>query len=430
MRGKILLLFALILASLSVAHATETFYVSNSGNDGNSGTASQPFLTIQRCAEWVQAGDTCLVRAGVYDERVTPPVGGAPGNPITFKAEGSVRTRGFSLRTGYIRVEGFEITNTPNIWPGYYGIFLQGDGYQIVDNQIHDTIGDGIFFYKTSPYANRSLITGNVIYRADGTGITIFGQDNIVERNDISHTLNTSGGDADGIRFFGERHVIRHNYIHDITEDEAPGAHTDCFQTFDNDHPPTTNTLIEGNQCRNLDHQMVILSAETKRQSSNIRIRNNLFETPADRLINWQLIYVRQVRNVEVIHNTFVRARYRGLYIGSDATGTIVKNNIFYEVPLDYEIESNSLSAFVSDYNLHFPTANPAPGPNSIVGDPLFVNLAASNFHLSASSPAVDEAQNLGVLMDYDGVTRGALPDIGAFEFASAGLTKCAVAVP
>lgn len=414
MKGALAL--AVVLLRALALEATE-YYVAKTGDDNHRGTVEEPFLTIQKCSEVVRAGDVCVVQSGNYHERVTPPNGGSPGQLVVFRAQGNVVMRGFTLKTGYIRVQGFEISNTPGVFPDYYGVYLQGDGYEVVENTIHHTLRDGVRCAREIP-ANRSVIRGNVIRYAEGTGITLYGQQNIVEYNDISQTLNASGGDADGVRFFGDGHVIRFNSIHDITEAEAPGAHTDALQTFDNGQPPTTNILIEGNHCYNLDHQMIIISAQTKRQSSGIVIRNNVFESPVNPP-GWQLIYVRQVPQVEVVHNTFINARYRAVYLGDNARNAVVKNNIFYNVPRYYEIEPDSREGFRVGSNLHYPDAVPASEPNGIYQDPQFVSPAGGDYRLKETSPAIDRGEELGVTTDKDGEPRprGRGPDLGAYEF-------------
>ncbi len=62
-------------------------YVATTGNDSNPGTSSQPLRTIQAAANKVQPGQTVLVKAGVYYERVlTIRRGGTPTAPVTFLA--------------------------------------------------------------------------------------------------------------------------------------------------------------------------------------------------------------------------------------------------------------------------------------------------------------------------------------------------------
>ena len=60
--------------SSSTALQTEgkTYYVSPSGNDSNPGTIDQPFKTIQHAADVAVAGETVLIRDGVYNEHVEP----------------------------------------------------------------------------------------------------------------------------------------------------------------------------------------------------------------------------------------------------------------------------------------------------------------------------------------------------------------------
>ncbi|MCK6490573.1 MAG: right-handed parallel beta-helix repeat-containing protein, partial [Planctomycetes bacterium] len=53
--------------------------------DDQPGTEAAPLRTIQAAAERAQAGDTVLVRAGIYRERVAPPRGGEEGRPIIYR---------------------------------------------------------------------------------------------------------------------------------------------------------------------------------------------------------------------------------------------------------------------------------------------------------------------------------------------------------
>jgi parallel beta-helix repeat protein len=55
-------------------------------SDQGPGTESTPFKTISRAAALAQPGDTVVVHAGIYRERVTPARGGVEGKPITYQA--------------------------------------------------------------------------------------------------------------------------------------------------------------------------------------------------------------------------------------------------------------------------------------------------------------------------------------------------------
>jgi hypothetical protein len=84
-------IIAVCLVALSVTpvHAV-TYYVRKTGNDGNSGTATnQAWLTIDKAAATVVAGDVVYVGAGTYTEEVKPTNDGTSTNWIRFIADTS-----------------------------------------------------------------------------------------------------------------------------------------------------------------------------------------------------------------------------------------------------------------------------------------------------------------------------------------------------
>lgn len=54
------------------ANESRIRFVAPNGNDGNNGSLSSPYRTIQHCAATVAAGWTCAIRRGTYRETVTP----------------------------------------------------------------------------------------------------------------------------------------------------------------------------------------------------------------------------------------------------------------------------------------------------------------------------------------------------------------------
>jgi pectin methylesterase-like acyl-CoA thioesterase len=83
-----LLLASLVLGGLLLPSACAfgaTYYVATTGLDTNPGTQTAPFQTIQKAADVVQPGDTVIVKAGTYRERVTMKTSGMAGKPITFQ---------------------------------------------------------------------------------------------------------------------------------------------------------------------------------------------------------------------------------------------------------------------------------------------------------------------------------------------------------
>lgn len=63
-----------------------TYYVVTTGSDQSAGTLDAPFRTVQHCASLAQAGDRCMIRAGVYRETVTPARSGTSAAHISFEA--------------------------------------------------------------------------------------------------------------------------------------------------------------------------------------------------------------------------------------------------------------------------------------------------------------------------------------------------------
>ena len=75
----------LLAAAVVTPVRAGTYYVSTSGNDKNAGSEEQPFRTIAKGADVARAGDTILVRGGVYPEHVVMRFSGREGKPIVLK---------------------------------------------------------------------------------------------------------------------------------------------------------------------------------------------------------------------------------------------------------------------------------------------------------------------------------------------------------
>jgi alpha-N-arabinofuranosidase len=98
-------IFAACLAALTlvtVSRAAE-FHVALDGKDTNPGTAAAPFRTIQHAANLAHPGDVITVHAGVYRERISPPLGGesdmkrivyqaAPGDQVEITGSELIKT--------------------------------------------------------------------------------------------------------------------------------------------------------------------------------------------------------------------------------------------------------------------------------------------------------------------------------------------------
>jgi len=81
------ILVCVCLLSAAAPLSAATYHVSVAGNDTHPGTQAKPFRTIQKAADSMKAGDTCLIRAGTYHEAIVLKNSGEAGKPIRFMAQ-------------------------------------------------------------------------------------------------------------------------------------------------------------------------------------------------------------------------------------------------------------------------------------------------------------------------------------------------------
>ncbi|MEU9202624.1 right-handed parallel beta-helix repeat-containing protein [Streptomyces sp. NPDC048332] len=85
--------------------AGTTYYVAPSGRDTANGRSDRsPFRHIQKCADVMVPGDTCLVLSGTYEETVVPARSGTAELPLTYRAAPGAKV----TVSGASRIGGFE----------------------------------------------------------------------------------------------------------------------------------------------------------------------------------------------------------------------------------------------------------------------------------------------------------------------------------
>ncbi len=376
------------------------------------------YTTIQACVNAMSSGDTCLVGAGVYQERIRFPAGksGQAGNLTTVQAEvaGTVDTWGFdTVNCNYLRIQGFNITvpATQTGLPDGTAIAIRSSNLEVINNYAHDI--PYVAFYGLGNISNVH-VAGNRIYNI-GMGIIINGTGWLVEANEIERLqYYPILGDADYIILFGANHVIRSNYLHGTIQAEIGPGHVDGFSTWDNNGEFVQHIRIEGNRLEDFYHQGFIAAAAYHANSFDIVICNNVFRAATA----WGVLAFNGIREVKVYNNLFLNVTGYAVGINSGATGE-AKNNIFY----------NS-TGWDASTPASYGTKNIWYKPGGSVGsrftgdllnvDPMFVSVAGSDFHLRAGSPAIDAGVSLtAVPVDMDSVARpqGAGWDIGLYEF-------------
>ncbi|MBN2005854.1 MAG: right-handed parallel beta-helix repeat-containing protein [Anaerolineae bacterium] len=450
--------------------ALSNFYYVNQqhaqASDENPGTPDEPWLTIQHAADVAQPGDTILVYPGDYG-RTAIRHGGLPGQTITFKGlnvpdRGLVDpnaifsptypvqipgnpvlntvTKGFDLApsygvtvpVGYVRIEAMEVTAIGSSG-GRGGFRLQNtDGVELVRNFIHDLNPTDYNYIGVRGDGHDNLNTvvkENVLYRVQGTGISVTGRNWRVEGNEVSHSLDANtdtgahvGGDSDAVRFFGSGHVIRNNFFHDSLDEEQYGdPHIDCMQTFAvyPDSQFAHDILIEGNTCDNFGQMLMIEDNDAGNYVHHITFRNNILRGARAFAINGSCDHFTFANNLVADSN------YGAIGLGHSPYLTMV-NNIFYNNGSGAQIaDEESKIGTVWDYNLHYPDFSwppkqPGYDQHGFFGvDPQFLAPLTRDYHLQVNSPATDAGTGLPEFnYDKDFITRpqGAAWDIGPHE--------------
>jgi hypothetical protein len=372
--------------------------------DTNAGTEERPFETIQHAADIVKPGDTVLVMAGKYEERVKVTTSGAEGQPITLKAlpRRSAVVGGFDLQASYIRVEGFEITaDRPAV-----AVQLGGSHCEVLDNSIHHMkVGVAGTVGKPGPGGEArdySAVAHNrVAYnKVDHSeyGFVLGGNDWLVENNEVNRLFMYSPGnkydDCDYSRFFGKGCVERYNYYHGSTSSEIRVAHVDCLQTFTANNEIAQDLLFESNTCFDFHQMCMVESAPHFGSVRGWTFRGNIVSANSPTMSGGWGPDIIQTPDVTIANNTIATVRWATIGLrGKESTNGQIRNNILCNAERAVVDGDSDFTAArpVIEHNLTFRTW-PAPGATNLNGkDPLFVDAAGRNFRLRKGSPAIGE---------------------------------------
>jgi hypothetical protein len=409
--------------ALSSGLYATTFYVATNGSDGNAGTQSSPFATIQQAVNAAQPGDTVSVADGTYGPngnytcgiicsqdnyaaQATITRSGTLTAPITimaqnkwgaildgglqygYKGDGVLCADGvtacpcqcsdgafyFGGTVSYITIMNFAITR--QFWSGATVNGDQNTNIQFIGNHFY---GIGNRYYQVT---GQSLGIVGVFAGVKSSSLTFNGNEfnNIGRLPTPGQIVSDDYTHDHGIYLFNGPHSITNNIFYSNTAgwgiQISPGAN---------------NTVVANNTFQGRNPQkdgLLMLWATAESPDTNVTIQNNIF---------------------------YGGGRYAIATFQAYEAGTIVDHNTVYGAAFGV-LDMSTVTGTLSLTN------------NLINTDPLFVNPAAHDFHLLGCSPVIDAGTAEAFASDFDGSPRplGAGFDIGAYEYNGLGTAPAA----
>lgn len=396
------------------------------GNDANSGRSpGQAWQTIAKVnASTFLPGDQILFKRGETWAGTTliPAFTGTIGQPIILSAYGSGAAPIIDGTGG-----------------AGYGLRFQGSIHVTVrDLAITNAVGAShVVYFNGAIYCT---IRDCEIYGGGWAGVMVndvggrTNQNNLIYNNEIRNPLhegvyvkNETAGNLTSLT------TIQSNYIHGCGDEalqntyDAPATTAPVFSYFIGNECDGggadfdgTDLVIDKNEFYGaagaIANGVMYIASGVNRA---LIINNLIHDVDQDHAFSSGGIYVNAGTDVEIYHNTVygitntTSAGY-GIFFNNATTNASVKNNCLSGN--ESQMQWNNAPAVV-DYNCVFGVTGKT-GTNAVTLDPKLVNPGAENFHLQSDSPCRGAgATGTGVTDDFDGVTRGSPPDIGAYEY-------------
>jgi len=211
--SKLQPLAAVVLTVLVVSglSAGTTYYVSPTGSASNPGTHALPW-SLGKANSDLQPGDTAILMDGSYSEYIAPANNGAPGSPITYKAENTHQAvfdgttySAFLTGRGHIVVDGIKAINMGSRWvraeggqhhitvndcyfenaPGWESMRFRrsGDGIRVTNCHIENG-SDSLHIRE----GENHYVAGNTFIRDSHTCLILMGvKHSVVENNSLEN---------------------------------------------------------------------------------------------------------------------------------------------------------------------------------------------------------------------------------------------------
>lgn len=341
--------------------APTDLYVATTGSDtAGDGSQAHPFATIAAAAAHAVSGDTVHVAAGTYAGDVTTKASGVTyvsDTPGTAKLVGDDSTGFVWQNSGdNVSISGFDVSGQSD----RLGIYMSGSSDVAKGNTVHD------------------ILTNAAAYAA----------------------AQSSGNGGAGIEVDGYAGATGGSVLANTVFDVGPSGQV--------------SSLLGG-----------IYVAE---QSASVE-NNLIYATAGTGIETWH-----GAGSDAIVNNTVDQAADGGIYVGSGDSGSsattgdhmTVENNII--TGSKFGIVEGGTTGTHNSYvdNLVYGDGaapislqNGLAASGTVTGDPLYLNAAGHDYHLTPDSPAIGAGTSQGApATDIAGTARGSSVDIGAYQSA------------
>jgi hypothetical protein len=389
-------------------------------NDANPGTFTQPWQTIYRPRAVMQAGDIVYIKGGTFNQ-LDPD---HPGWDTILMLSGEEHASGTAARpVAYLGYPGESpVLGNPSARRGL--LLLQSGGglsYYVIGNltftEAWDQLPlDGIGHRVIGNYFHDSAAMhyGAAIGLGASSQIKVFG-------NLLSHNSEPGNKFAHGLYIQGFGTVSDIDFGWNQIQDHQGGRAIQLYghQAGDwMDNIRIHDNLLAGSELNNV----VIGGSDGGTEViGTVYFYNNIVVGSGA-----EGLRVNDPQGTFYVqNNTFYNNDTSQVYLERAGTGRVtLQDNILYagtgQAYYTFELGGATSASFNASHNLVY-NAGPCPAWDTgcVNADPAFVNLAAGDFRLQASSPALEAGVNTGRNRDYVGVVRpqGTAYDIGAYEF-------------
>lgn len=395
----------------------KTYYVAEDGNDENDGSKEAPLKTINNALDLAKAGDTILLRGGVYNQKVTFPKSGLLNQWITLKSYPGERAKidGTNLTaTGWaalvtlkdircvsiedidicnfqntapnadpegiyingesrhIRIKGCKIYNIKSVSPGFnnddwrsaHAILVIGDS----NTPISDLIVEGCEIYDIHSGTSETfslvgnidgfIVRNNIIRDVENIGLIVAGGDNL--RPEMNPEIN-----------YARNGVISDNVVYNCSHTNSPEVWgPDRYGAIGIYVCGGGKTIIERNIVYNCDRAIGLVSESDILATKDCIVRNN-FVYNNYRTGIYMGDYLNYTNggtdNCQIVNNTLLfNNSVRGAFgevegeirLTKNCTNILVKNNIIYGGTDDVFIHKYTTTGKnnVIDYNHYYTT--------------------------------------------------------------------------